>query len=1582
MSTSFQFGERTRQARRAGRRRLLNAATACVETLETRVLMTAVPLNYAVPDALDHTLTLSLQGSNVVLVDNGVSVAQSDMGSVSNVSITGGSGQDTLQLDFSGGVPIPSGGLSFTGGGASNRLVLENANVFNDIYNTTDATSGTISINGGNITYANIGGITDSTTAFLFSFSDTAAADQINLVDGPMVGGAQSFELNSGSGMFVPTDVTNKQTISMYLNSGNDVVNVNLPVAAARLSQFDLDTANAQATVNLLATPGAVTTSINSSSVSSNGPDTFNVGNAGSVQGILGPLSLADDASYMDVTIDDSANPVGTTVQMDRSSITGLAPATISYSAMDMGTFTVNAGSGGNTINVLETVPGSPTFLNTGVGSDSVTVDAVLGGSSLNLNGQGGHDVVHVNESVLSTGYASLLGPLNVSNPSGSTALSVDTTAETTAQNVVVTAGGVQVTTTTPMGFTTTSHVNYSLGAGTVSVTTGTGDDTFTVNGTSLPTTLTGGAGANAYTVNMGALAGAVSLVESGSGQAALVGTANPDTLSIGPAMTSLGGAVVSYSGFAQVSVQGGAGSDTFNVTPSATTTFWLDGGDPAPPAAPGDKFNLNLAGATNPTVSSTSTASGFQGTYTFDNRQPVNFVNIETLPGSSSADLALTFTGPATVSENGTITYSFTVTNNGPSDATNVVLTDPVPAGATFSSATLGQGTFSVSSGTLMLNLGTVVNGASVAGTISFVVADDGATVADSLTAGSDVDDPQMGNNSGVVSTGVIDAPLALTGGFVLNGSENLATASQTVTTFTDPAGAEALADYSAVINWGDQSSSAGVITYDPATGLFTVSGSHTYAEDGTYAPTVTVHHDSAADVTVSDTATIGDPAVVVSPAANWTLAEFASATVTVATFTDPAGAEALTDYSAGVSWSDGVSSPGTISFNSATGVFTVTTQRTFADDGAYTTTVSVSHDSVASPSVQMGVTATDPAVSVAGTTLSAIEGSMFLNAPVATFADPAGAERLSNYSAVVSWGDGSSGPGTISFNSATGLFTVAGSHVYATAGSYSASVVVHHGTAPDASATDGVTVSDPSVQAIGGFSFPATANASSGTRTLATFTDPGGAESLGHYAASIAWGDGTTSPGTVAFNAATKVFTVLGAHTYTKAATDAVTLTVSHDSSPSVNVTDTFTVSAVPDPPFITAMAVTSPINEGATAHLTASIGEPAGGGTMTLVVNWGTGQGTSTYTFPEGTTHFDVTHLYADNPSAPASSFAVGATLSNSQGKITAGTSVVVNNVAPKAAPVSGPSAGVRGQTLAFTDAFTDSGVLDTHKAVINWGDGTKSTGLVTESKGSGSVYANHVFTSSGVYSVTVTVTDKDGGSTSVSKMVNVTAILMEQDPTFGGTMLVIGGTTGADTIDVKSKKGGQTLKVTINGTTANVPATAGRIVVYSQDGNDMVRIARDVVTPAFLFAGSGNDTLIGGGGPTVLVGGPGNDVLAGGEGRNLLFGEGGSSILLGGGQDDILVAGATAYDHNDAALGAIFNEWTLPTASYASRVNHLMHGGGLNGSYVLNNSTVSKHNGGSILVGNAGMDWFLFSNGDMILDRAVGEIATKI
>lgn len=66
-----------------------------------------------------------------------------------------------------------------------------------------------------------------------------------------------------------------------------------------------------------------------------------------------------------------------------------------------------------------------------------------------------------------------------------------------------------------------------------------------------------------------------------------------------------------------------------------------------------------------------------------------------------------------------------------------------------------------------------------------------------------------------------------------------------------------------------------------------------------------------------------------------------------------------------------------------------------------------------------------------------------------------------------------------------------------------------------------------------------------------------------------------------------------------------------------------------------------------------------------------------------------------------------------------------------------------------SVSASATFTDLDVGDSHTASWDWGDGTTSSGTVTELNGSGNVTGSHTYTTSGVYTITLTVADNNGG-----------------------------------------------------------------------------------------------------------------------------------------------------------------------------------------------------------------------------------------
>jgi murein DD-endopeptidase MepM/ murein hydrolase activator NlpD len=86
---------------------------------------------------------------------------------------------------------------------------------------------------------------------------------------------------------------------------------------------------------------------------------------------------------------------------------------------------------------------------------------------------------------------------------------------------------------------------------------------------------------------------------------------------------------------------------------------------------------------------------------------------------------------------------------------------------------------------------------------------------------------------------------------------------------------------------------------------------------------------------------------------------------------------------------------------------------------------------------------------------------------------------------------------------------------------------------------------------------------------------------------------------------------------------------------------------------------------------------------------------------------------------------------------------------NEAVPWVGPITTPLDPIPvGTTINATAAFSGPSVFDTHTAVWDWGDGTTSGGIVSESNGSGTVSASHTYTAAGIYTIRLAVTDDDG------------------------------------------------------------------------------------------------------------------------------------------------------------------------------------------------------------------------------------------
>jgi acrosin len=347
-----------------------------------------------------------------------------------------------------------------------------------------------------------------------------------------------------------------------------------------------INTGNDNATVNILAAVQPTTVT------AGRGNDIVNLGKKGNVQAIQAPVSILHPgaAGGVALTVDDSNDPVSRAVTMGVSNgtgtITGLAPATISYGAADVTSVAVDGGSGGNGFTVADTVLNTRagflgTTLNSGGGDNGVHVLQTSGPLSVNTQ-QGGvfGDEVFVGNAHSLQG---IHGLLTVST-SFSTFLELDGSADKTGQHATVTGNSVLNLAPVPIHFAAAPNSFIR-----VEIDPGSGNNTFDVQQTLPSTSLEFFRGSGNSTVNVGSplhtldtIQGKIHVLE-GSGTTTVnvndQGSTTPNQYLAGfdgneVERRNLDGTVVGAvsidsldpAGQIAINLQGGSGGNTFNV--------------------------------------------------------------------------------------------------------------------------------------------------------------------------------------------------------------------------------------------------------------------------------------------------------------------------------------------------------------------------------------------------------------------------------------------------------------------------------------------------------------------------------------------------------------------------------------------------------------------------------------------------------------------------------------------------------------------------------------------------------------------------------------------------------------------------------------------------------------------------------------------------------------------------------------------------------------------------------------------------------------------------------------------------------
>ncbi len=172
-------------------------------------------------------------------------------------------------------------------------------------------------------------------------------------------------------------------------------------------------------------------------------------------------------------------------------------------------------------------------------------------------------------------------------------------------------------------------------------------------------------------------------------------------------------------------------------------------------------QFTLTITAGNTTSVTNTAIASS----ESFDPNTSNNSSSVTT-PITPVADVSITKSGPPAVTAGTNITYTISVTNAGPSNATNVVVSDPAPANTTFVSANYTSGpagSCTPGGGSATCTVPTLSVGATTVFTYVFLVSastPNGSTITNIATVSAATSDPDGNNNSS--STSATVAPTA----------------------------------------------------------------------------------------------------------------------------------------------------------------------------------------------------------------------------------------------------------------------------------------------------------------------------------------------------------------------------------------------------------------------------------------------------------------------------------------------------------------------------------------------------------------------------------------------------------------------------------------------------------------------------------------------------------------------------------------------------------------------------------------------------------------------------------------------------
>jgi cyclophilin family peptidyl-prolyl cis-trans isomerase len=324
----------------------------------------------------------------------------------------------------------------------------------------------------------------------------------------------------------------------------------------------------------------------------------------------------------------------------------------------------------------------------------------------------------------------------------------------------------------------------------------------------------------------------------------------------------------------------------------------------------------------------------------------------------------------------------------------------------------------------------------------------------------------------------------------------------------------------------------------------------------------TVTITTSTVDPLTVGQTVQISGVSVTGYNGTFQVLTSSSTSSSTTFTYTDSSASDLSTVSNSGIVFTqdgnaDVTIAPSTPDSNglSTDGKFTVTPLNGFT--GTVPIEVGVKQSGAGARGSTTGAGLEDPAIfdtqtiqvgfdvtqitSATATPVTATAGVSTGTINVATFQGAAG----DSFTATINWGDGNIVSGTVSGSG--GSFTVSGSNTYAHAGSYPVGVAITDTTTGVTATTSTTATVTTPFSNVTGVSVSGTEGTSTGSLEVASFDFADTSVSNTDFTASINWGDGNTTTGTV--NGSNGSFTVDGSNTYAEAGVYDVQVTITYN-------------------------------------------------------------------------------------------------------------------------------------------------------------------------------------------------------------------------------------------------------------------------------------------------------------------------------------------------------------------------------------------------------------------------------------------------